>query len=147
MRRLRAQAAAAGETSRSESVLCFGPDNLANIMIGSAYASLTSSHGAIRRGDYFLTTTTRVGGRHEMLPFAPSRISICRIGTCFKALAARDLIFWGHIRSCHDKLKMLRLDDYGGLLWAKENREGAARCSGFGYCPTPLASLPSLLPP
>jgi hypothetical protein len=60
MRRLRAQAAAAGETSRSESVPCCGPDSLANIMAGSAYASPTSSHGAIRRGEF--SPTTRVGG-------------------------------------------------------------------------------------
>jgi hypothetical protein len=122
MRRLRAPAAAAGEISQSESVPCFGPDSMANIMVGSAYASLTSSHGAIRRGDFFLTTTIRVGGRREMQPFAVSSFLICRIGTCTRAPAARDLIFWGHVRNCHDELKMLRLEDYGGLLWAKENR-------------------------
>jgi hypothetical protein len=82
MRRLRGRAAAAGEISRSESVPCFSPDDMANTTIGSGYASPTISHGVIRHGGFFLTTATRVGGRDDIQPLSGSYFSFPTQGTC-----------------------------------------------------------------
>jgi hypothetical protein len=145
MRRRRERAAAAGETSRSELVprciLC----NMTDMFIGSAYTSPINLPADTRRGDTSLTTATRVWGRDD----TPSIVGLYFISEArHVALGSGSLLislFWGHVRSCHDGVKMLRLDDLGGLLWPMQRgMERAVLLRTSATAPTRL-SLTCLL--